>query len=350
MHRIKTFFWSCAGANHSLLKKCSTESSKYVGIGASILFTGLFAALAAGYALFTVFDNCTWSIIFALVWGAMIFNLDRFIVSSMRKNGQPRKEWMSAVPRILLAILISIVVARPLELKVFEKEIDSEIALMQVEDRNQKIEAVRQNYYSVRERLNFEIQQLKNEIEQKTMKRDELRRIAQHEADGTGGSMQRNAGPIYQIKKANADQVENELQEAKAINQALMQAKDSLLVAINVEEQVAISALEDGQLTGLASRITALERLKEKSNAIWLANLFILLLFIFLETAPIFVKLMSARGPYDYLLRKEEYGFESAYYEDLARVTASIKKKGKKLSSQEREYLDLRLDLGLEQT
>jgi hypothetical protein len=35
----------------------------------------------------------------------------------------------------------------------------------------------------------------------KTAKRDELDRIAQEEADGTGGTRKRNAGPIYKIKK-----------------------------------------------------------------------------------------------------------------------------------------------------
>ena len=59
------FFWHCSGADMELLKKCPTESSKYVGIGATIFFTGLFAALSGAYALYTVFDSiiavrCFW--------------------------------------------------------------------------------------------------------------------------------------------------------------------------------------------------------------------------------------------------------------------------------------------------
>ena len=125
MKRIKHFFWLCSGANRPLLEKCPTEGSKYVGIGATIFFTGIFAALAGAYALYTVFGNYYVAVIFGLVWGLMIFNLDRYIVSSMRKEGNPAKEFYTALPRIVLALLISLVIAKPLEMKIFEKEIES---------------------------------------------------------------------------------------------------------------------------------------------------------------------------------------------------------------------------------
>lgn len=44
----------------------------------------------------------------------------------------------------------------------------------------------------------------------------------------------------------------------------------------------------------------------EESSAMALANIFIMLLFISIETAPIFVKLISLRGPYDELLELHE--------------------------------------------
>src|SRR5687768_4505554 len=105
MRRLTIFFWHCAGADHALLEKCPTESSKYVGIGATVFFTGLFAALACAYALYTVFDNVWAASVCGLLWGLMIFNLDRYIVSSMRKEGKPRRELFMAVPRIILAVI-----------------------------------------------------------------------------------------------------------------------------------------------------------------------------------------------------------------------------------------------------
>lgn len=350
MNRLKEFFWLCAGANQSILRNCPSESSKYVGIGATIFFTGVFAALAGGYALFTIFDSYLAATFFGIIWGLMIFNLDRFIVSSMRKNDDPRQEWLSALPRIVLAIIISIVIAKPLELKIFEKEVEAEISLMIQEDLALQEQTVKRRFSDTRARLNDEIQMLKNEISTKAAKRDELRQIAQEEADGTGGSKRRNAGPIYKIKKADADRVERELQVLVTTNNTQIAEKENALKQIELEEKSALQQLEESQLTGLASRIEALDRLTRKSSAIWTAHWFIMLLFLAVETAPVFVKLISQRGPYDFVLKKEEYGVEAAYYEDLAKVNSVIKKRSKRLTEDEIDYVQNRLGLSLEKT
>ena len=122
MNKIKRFFWLCSGSHIQTLEEVPSESAKYAGIGATIFFTGLFAALAAGYAIYTFSENLWISTPVGVVWGAMIFNLDRYIVSSMRKANSWKKEWLMASPRIILALIISLVIARPLELKIFEKE------------------------------------------------------------------------------------------------------------------------------------------------------------------------------------------------------------------------------------
>jgi hypothetical protein len=350
MNRLKEFFWLCSGAKKEILSNCPSESSKYVGIGATIFFTGVFAALAGGYALFTVFDNYWLAIIFGLLWGLMIFNLDRFIVSSMRKNGKRSQEYFQALPRIILALVISIVIAKPLELKIFEKEINGEITSMIQEDLATKELTVKQRFQETRERLNSEIHSLKNEIIAKTNSRNELRQIAREEADGTGGTMKRNAGPIYQIKKADADRVEAELNELVTSSAHLIKEKEQALTEWNTREKTELAAIEASQLTGLASRIEALDRLTTKSAAINIANWFIMLLFLVVETAPIFVKLVSPRGPYDYVLKTEEYGFEAFHYEDLAKVNAAIRKRSSRLTKEEVEYVTGKLQLGLDKS
>ena len=350
MTQLKKFFWQCAGANQSILTNCPSESSKYVGIGATIFFTGIFAALAGGYALYTVFDNYWIAIFFGLLWGLMIFNLDRYIVSSMRKNGNHSQEWLTALPRLILAIIISIVIAKPLELKIFEKEVESEITLMIQEDLANQEQTVKQRFEGTRQHLQEQVQVLKEEIVAKESTRDELRKVAQEEADGTGGSQRRNAGPIYQIKKADADRVENELDQLRALNASKISALEAEIASLNYAEKNALTEVQKSQLTGLASRLEALDRLTDKSNAIKVAHWFILLLFLAVETAPIFVKLISQRGPYDFVLKREEYGFEAAYYEDLAKVNAAIKKRSNRLTKDEIDYVTNRLQLSLDKT
>ena len=188
MKKITSFFLICSGADSSLLQKTPTDTSKYAGMGATIFFTGLFAALAAGYALYTVFDNVWIASLSGLFWGLMIFNLDRYIVSSMRKEGKFSKELWMAVPRIILAIIISIVIAKPLEMKIFEKEIAPELIVMEQEAYGRQESQLKARYLPTQDSLKQERTSLRAVISEKARKRDELVRIAQEEADGTGGS------------------------------------------------------------------------------------------------------------------------------------------------------------------
>jgi len=157
MQKLKRFFWLCSGFDISILNKTTTESTKYAGIGATIFFTGLLAGLAAAYAMYTVFDNAIIAASIGLIWGLMIFNLDRYIVSSMKKSERSINELLLAIPRIILAILIALVISKPLELKIFEKEINQELVLMEQQIYAEQIEGATT-------RLDEEIDQLKSEI------------------------------------------------------------------------------------------------------------------------------------------------------------------------------------------
>src|SRR5690606_2285052 len=122
---IQRFFILCSGADSAILKTCSPgERTKYAGIGATVFFTAVMAFIASSYALYTVFDNIWTSIFFGLIWGLLIFNLDRFIVSTIKKRDHFKSELLQATPRILLAVIIALVISKPLELKIFEKEIN----------------------------------------------------------------------------------------------------------------------------------------------------------------------------------------------------------------------------------
>jgi hypothetical protein len=344
MEKVKSFFWWCSGASQDILSKCSSEQSKFFGIGATVFFTGLFAALSGAYALYMVFDSYIFSILFAMVWGLMIFNLDRYIVSSMRKEGRAINELKMATPRIILAIIISIVIARPLELKVFEKEINGELAIMEQEFLTKQQDAIKDRFNDERMLYQNQVAQLKKEIAAKTVMRDKLSKIAQEEADGTGGSMKKNAGPIYQIKKADADKVDAELQELTKKNMLLINEKEGKIAEIESAMNAETALVQRQKIDGPAARLEALSRLSDNSFAISIASWFILFLFIALETAPVFVKLISPMGPYDHLLKLEEYAFEIKRAEDVGVMTAKAKERTGALSNLEREFVEGKLN------
>jgi uncharacterized protein DUF4407 len=350
MEKLKYFFWLCSGASADLLKKCPTETTKYVGIGATIFFTGVFASLAASYALFTVFDNTWIAILLGIVWGLMIFNLDRYIVSSMRKDGNRLQEFKSALPRLALAILISIVITKPLEMRIFDKEIQSELVIMEQQLYTKQENEIKLRFMPDQERIKNDIAQLKAEVLAKTYVRDQLNQAAQQEADGTGGSKHRNAGPIYKIKKSDADRAQMELRQLTKTNDSLIHERlrstgkrDSVLSAETM-------ALTRQKFNGPAARMEALSHLTQQHGAIAWANWFVLLLFIAVESAPVFVKLISSRGPYDHLLKIEEHNFEAQRVEEIAKLNANIKTRSSDLPETENQFIKDRLDVTLHQS
>ncbi len=309
MKSFKHFFWFCSGATLALLKRCPTESSRFVSMGGAVFFTGILAALSAGFAIYSVFDNYWPATLFGLLWGLMIFNLDRFLVSSLKKNTSARKEWVLATPRLILAILIAMVVAKPLEVRVFMPEISAELSVIKEEQKALESQMVASHIGPIIQKFESDLSVLQIQISEKEKYRNELIKMAQEEADGTGGSGKKNLGPIYTVKKANADKAEQELNDLRSVNQLLIsrlrEKKDSVLQVQSKE----LAAIDVSSIDGLALQIEALDRLTNKYDAISYANIFIMLLFIAIETSPVLIKLMSQRGPYDELLEAHEHSF-----------------------------------------
>ena len=127
MNWFQKFLLVCSGGNIHILRKTPSEWNKFAGIGGIVLFTAIFATLSAGYAMFTVFDDLWVSAGFGLLWGLMIFNLDRYIVSSIKKTGTWWNQILMAIPRLILATFLGIIISKPLELKIFEKEVNKQL-------------------------------------------------------------------------------------------------------------------------------------------------------------------------------------------------------------------------------
>ncbi len=123
---FKESMWWCAGADKALLRMCPSDHTKNAGIGTIILFTGLMAALSGFIAFSCVFDVLWACIFFAIFWGSLIFFLDRFITNTMGV-GKKVSIYIYGLPRIIISIFLAIVISAPLELIIFDKEIQTKI-------------------------------------------------------------------------------------------------------------------------------------------------------------------------------------------------------------------------------
>jgi len=300
---IQNFFILCSGADSELLKTCSKgEQNKYAGIGATVFFTAVMAFIASSYALYTVFDNVYAAVFFGLIWGLLIFNLDRFIVSTIKKRGNFGQEFLQAVPRIVLAVIIAIVISKPLEMKIFEKEIN-QVLLEQKNDLTlANKDRLALQYTPKITQLNNDITDLKSEITEKEKETNTLYDIYINEAEGTAGTKLLGKGPVYAEKREKHDAALAELQALKTTNAEKITDLEAQITALNTEYADVVKNSQpviDG-FDGLMARITALDELP------WMPSFFIFLLFLAIETSPIIAKLLAPKGEYDIKLEEEE--------------------------------------------
>jgi len=300
---MQSFFITCSGADTDILDNCSAgERTKYAGIGATVFFTALMAFFAASYALYTVFDSYWIAGSLGFIWGLLIFNLDRYIVSTLKKSDNKMNEIWQAAPRIILAIIIAVVISKPLELKIFEKEINQVL----LEEKNlltlENQEQVAQLYAVEESAFAKAIQDLKTEITTKEDEVNTLYNIYITEAEGTSGTNKLGKGPVYKEKRDKHDAALAELTALKATNTEKITAIESQLVQLKDTETAMLSSTQPiiDNFDGLMARIEALNKLP------FIISFFIFLLFLAVETSPIIAKVLAPRGEYDFKLAERE--------------------------------------------
>lgn len=310
------FVWS-SGANKDILSAVPTEKNKYFGIGGTIIFTALMASFAGGYAFFTAFKSVYLSVPFGIFWGMLIFNLDRYIVASFGvgdgKKTISKQEWIEAAPRLAMAIVLGFVIATPLELKLFEKEINAEIDT-KISIEQKKIVNDANNDGEIANK-DFQIIKLQNDIKERdsilTMKQTNWTQSEQDMNDewnfgkfsgkpgkgGYYGSYKKKAEAAqsdFLKTKTSFDKLDSlDYQRLGRLNASKEQREYKLVT--EVENKKTVQAQNDG----LLARLTALSSLTSKEWTLSFAKWLITALFIFIEIAPILFKMMTERGPYD---------------------------------------------------
>ena len=338
---LQSFFILCSGADKKLLDTCSEgEQTKFAGIGATVFFTAVMAFIASSYALFTVFDSIWPAMAFGLVWGLLIFNLDRFIVSTIRKRDRFGSELLQATPRILLAVIIAIVISKPLEIKIFEKEINT--VLLKEKNAmalNNKKEVA--NYFqSDLDKNKAEIEGLKADISRKEKEVNGLYETYITEAEGTKGTMKLGKGPVFKEKIAKHNLAKSELDTLRKNNLAKIAEKEAKTKTLQADLDKKVTATQpiiDG-FDGLMARINALGKLPQ------LPSLFIMLLFLAIETSPIIAKLLSPKGEYDFKLEDLETALKATITQDKYQRDLLVKTSA---AMHDKVYADISEDKGL---
>ena len=300
---LKQFFILCSGADSDILITCSNgEQNKYAGIGATVFFTAVMATIAASYALFTVFDNVYSAVFFGLIWGLLIFNLDRYIVSTIKKRDHVIHEILQATPRLFLAVIIAVVISKPLELKIFEKEINQVLLeqknALTLANQNQ----IAQQFNPKLATLEDEIISLQTQVKTKEAEVNTLYNTYIAEAEGTAGTNLLGKGPVYKEKREKHDAGLAELKELKTDHKSKIETLESQISTLQEDYTASVTQSQPiiDNFDGLMARVSALSELP------WAPSFFIFLLFLAIETSPIFAKLLSPKGEFDFKQENQE--------------------------------------------
>lgn len=308
--KLMRLLWRAAGADAHILEQATySDQIKYFCLGGIVTATGVMAGLAGGYAFYTIFEPrgsaleyidypivTLLSIAFGIAWGLIIYNIDRFIVSSSGKGDGTeaitRQEMINALPRILMGTIIAITISKPLEIRMFKTEIDVELHQAQLEKQSEYMERIDSIYA---DRINAEtskIEKWEDEIEQKTVRAQELENQYIEEARII------TVGPRALAVKVQADKAKEEEVYLKRKYEPFIKESIQKLKQVEKEKQSAIQSGENisSGLDGLLERIKLAHKIA--GSAI---TTFITLLFLAIELAPIFFKLMMIKSPYDYL-------------------------------------------------
>ena len=342
-------FWKISGGDRYILERSTySDQVKYTCMGGIVLATGAMAALAGGYAFYTIFapkgdaiddiktiaasghydptdiPTLILATIFGLFWGAIIFNIDRFIVTSTGKGDGTeaitRQELKSALPRLIMGTIIAFTISKPVEIRMFKSEIDAQLYQTQLEAQKQYEIKTRKNFEDRIKDLDKENSGIQNNIEH-YMKviavKDSLWNL--ETSKGQGGRGQ-GEGPMARSYKAERDRVEGEMNRFISLNKSKIDDIQKRRTQMNGELEIALKKNKtvSAGLDGL------LERIKISHELAPGISLFITLLFMAIELTPIFFKLMLIKGPYDYMeenikdLVKAQNGIEIQhdYYKD----------------------------------
>ncbi|WP_264549993.1 DUF4407 domain-containing protein [Flavobacterium sp. N2820] len=341
--KIMQFLWKCAGGDKYLLERATySDQIKYMCLGGIVFATGAMAGLAGGYAFYTIFspkssdvinktktivntiDNVSvdtttiiLSIVFGIIWGLIIFNIDRFIVTSTGKgDGTEEITWLefkTAIPRILMGMIIAITISKPIEIRMFQTEINLAVQKEQEKEKNSLIAQANTNYEAKVKEIKVKLGQLQTTIDEKNRQVADLRIEISKEITGKNNNGD-GFGPRAKELERQAVLLETQIEALENTQEYKNSLQDRRSYELQKQKDIAIAEKKGASLDGLLIRI-------QKAHEIagfWI-SLFITLLFMAIELTPIFFKLMLTKTTYDYLaenrdeLIKADYGIEVQY-------------------------------------
>ena len=138
-HQLRRTVLALSGADEEVLALVPSEQARFESLGWAILITSGIAAVSMWFALASAVGiNGILALPVAFGWGLVIMGIDRWLIVTMPVGS--KRKFAIALPRLALALLLGTLISTPLVLRIFQSEINAQIAKMQQQSYNTFLE------------------------------------------------------------------------------------------------------------------------------------------------------------------------------------------------------------------
>lgn len=305
MMMIIHFLWFWAGADPDILKRpdCKGDRRLYCAVGLTVLMTGAFAVISSSYAMYSVFNSLEVAIGLGLFWGLTIATTDRFLIMTTHKtNSFSWAQLINITVRLLAAVTIGAMVAKPLEAAIFAKEIRAEIASHNLMAEVQMRQTVAQLSESVDiARLREENKQLQAQDAKLDAEFQKIYQSTIGEAEGKSGTGKAGKGIVYAEKLQELKRQKTILTATTSQHNTQVAENNQQIKTLERDLAAKVQQVQTSRLAAdsIMAQIKMLHEMAEKDSVIDWASKLISWTFISIDVMPILSKLLMKRTAYD---------------------------------------------------
>jgi Domain of unknown function (DUF4407) len=373
-NQLRRLVLALSGADEEILSYVPSERTRFESLGWAILITSCMAMISMWFALSSALGiNGILAIPVAVFWGLVIMGIDRWLITSMPIDGS--RKFFMAVPRVLLAILLGTLISTPLVLRIFQSEIDAQMAVMQQKNyssflANQQSSQVNQQVTTYDDELqqldtvinshgaqtgdnaadpelvayNKQLTQLQAQLNHWTTLKTQYYTAYTCQLYGGADCPKKGDGPAAKTSYASYQQAAQEVTSTQAQIgnvQSEIQQRDQVLNStsassqqqryeealnqrpiVQAEYNTAVQRRNQLQATfyaqnqaahGILMRLEALSQLSSGNLTVAAARLLLFLLFLVIECLPVTVKLLQRPGQYEAALAEAKKAEQRDY-------------------------------------
>ncbi|WDF75784.1 DUF4407 domain-containing protein [Mucilaginibacter sp. KACC 22773] len=301
--KFNEFLWWCAGADPSIVAKISSAKISFQIKGFAVFLSFLISTFAGFVAFQYVFSSNLLTLLSSILWGAIVFTLDRSILNITLSSNNAERNVFTAVARLMLSVIIGLIVATPLLIFIFRGEIKQELTYERMVRLN-TLERANDLATSI---WRSEINKLNRIDSGKRAEIDELSNLIENELRGTGGSRRAGYGPIVQLRRQQLLTDIKDFDRVRRNNDSLRAYYQKKLIYSYSKREADLRVADNVIVSyDLLSYIQALSKLREKNAALNNTYLFVCFLLVMLMTAPTIIQMLGKPGPYNQLVLANE--------------------------------------------